>query len=311
MLEISVQTACWWNESDPEGSFRFIKERGFEAVDYNMDNHLPADRIPKGDLTTFFDQSVEELIEYYRPIKAAADKYGIRFAQMHGPFPMFVKDRDDINEYVLMATEKSLEVAKFLECPAVVVHPVKRSTKEKERACNLAIYRALMPTAKRTGVKVCLENLFGGYKSHVLEGPCSDAEEACWYLDLLNEEAGEECFGFCFDVGHANLVGRNMRKYLNILGKRLTILHIHDNDGTTDSHMMPFTQVYKWGTKFYTDWDGLIEGLRDIGYTGALNFETFRVLCTFPASTKPEVLSLIAAIGREFKARMLAPKEEN
>ena len=288
MLEISVQTACWWNESDPEGSFRFIKERGFEAVDYNIDNHLPADCIPKGELTTFFDRSVEELIEYYRPIKAAADKYGIRFAQMHGPFPMFVKDRDDINEYVLMATEKCLEVAKFLECPAVVVHPVKRSTKEKERDCNLAIYRALMPTAKRTGVKVCLENLFS-----------------------LNEEAGEECFGFCFDVGHANLVGRNMRKYLNILGKRLTILHIHDNDGTTDSHMLPFTQVYKWGTRFYTDWDGLIEGLRDIGYTGSLNFETFRVLRTFPASTKSEVLSLIAAIGREFKARMLAPKEEN
>lgn len=311
MLEISVQTAWWWNESDPEGSFRFIKERGFEAVDYNIDSHLPSAGIPKGELTTFFDQSVEELIEYYRPIKEAADKYGIRFAQMHGPFPMFVKDRDDINAYLIQATEKTLEIAKFLGCPAVVVHPVGRSTKEKEYACNLEIYRALMPTAKRTGVKVCLENLFRSYKDHMLEGPCADAEEACWYLDTLNAEAGEECFGFCFDVGHANLVGRNMRKYLNTLGKRLTILHIHDNNGRTDSHMMPMTQTYKWGTKFYLDWDGFIDGLRDIGYTGVLNFETFRVLQMFPKSVKPEALSLIAALGREFRARILAPKEEN
>ncbi len=137
MLEISVQTACWWNESDPEGSFRFIKECGFEAVDYNIDNHLPAACIPKGELTPFFDQSVEELLAYYAPIKAAAEKYGIRFAQMHGPFPMFVKDREDINQYLIMATEKSLEVAKFLGCPAVVVHPVTRSTKEKEIPCNM------------------------------------------------------------------------------------------------------------------------------------------------------------------------------
>ena len=310
MLEISVQTACWLNESDPDASFRFIKECGFEAVDYNIDNHLPADCIPKGELTTFFDQSVEELIAYYTPIKAAADKYGIRFAQMHGPFPMFVKDREDINNYLLMATEKTLEVAKFLGCPAVVVHPVLRSTKEKEIPCNLAIYRALMPAAKRTGVKICLENLYGGYKMHVLEGPCSDVEEACRYIDTLNAEAGEECFGFCFDLGHANLVGRNVRKYLNALGKRLTILHIHDNDGTTDSHMLPMTQTYKWGTRFYTDWDGFIEGLRDIGYTGALNFETFRVLQKFPQSVKPQALALIAALGKDFRDRILAPKEE-
>lgn len=308
MLEISVQTACWWNEKDPEGSFRFIKECGFEAVDYNIDNHLPWPAIAKGELTTFFDQSTEELIEYYRPIKEAAEKAGIAFAQMHSPFPVFVKDREDINAYLLQATEKCLEVAKFLGCPAVVVHPTGRSTKEKEYNFNLSFYRSLIPAAKRTGVKVCLENLFGGYKSHVLEGPCADVEEACWYIDTLNEEAGADCFGFCFDVGHANLLGRNMQKYLNALGKRLTVLHIHDNNGTEDSHLLPMTQVH--GSKHCLNWDSFIEGLRDIGYTGALNFETFHALQMFPQSVKPEALSLIAALGREFRNRILAPKEE-
>lgn len=310
MLEISVQSACWYSDNDPDAGFKFIKECGFEAVDFNIDNHLPPSAITKGPLTDFYDKSVEELLEFYRPIKAAADKYGVAFAQMHAPFPLWVKDNEEVNAYMIMVMEKTLAVAQFLGCPAVVAHPITRSTKEKEYATNLPMYRAMIPAAKKYGVKVCLENLFSGYKGHVLEGACSSAEEACWYIDTLNAEAGEECFGFCLDVGHANLVGRNIREYINTLGKRLTILHLHDNNGATDSHMMPYTQTHNWGKDLYLDWEGVIEGLRDIDYRGALNFETFRVLTTFPQRVKPEALKLIAAIGQYFKERILTPKED-
>lgn len=305
MLEVSVQSACWWNENDPEWSFRFIRDCGFEGIDYSMDNHLIPDAICKGDFSGFFEQSVEELKEHYRPIKAAAEKYGVRFAQMHGPFPMRVKGMDMVEPNMIAVTEKVLEIAKFLDCPAVVVHPTYRTLKAEEWETNFRIYRALIPAAKRTGVKVCLENLFSNYKDHVIEGPCSDAVEACRYIDTLNAEAGENCFGFCFDVGHANLVGRNIRQYLNILGDRLTVLHIHDNNGATDGHMLPYTQTYRWGTNFYLDWEGLIEGLRDIGYRGPLNFETFRALLDFPKPTRPAMLKLVASIGEYFKARIL------
>ena len=92
-----------------------------------------------------------------------------------------------------------------------------------------------------------------------------------WYIDKLNAEAGGDMFGYCFDLGHANLVGANIREFVRALGDRLTVLHLHDNDAVTDQHLAPMTQKK-------TDWEGLILGLRDINYRGAINFETFNAL---------------------------------
>lgn len=311
MLEIGVQSACWYSENDPDGSLQFIKECGFGAVDFNIDTKLPGADIKAHIDNGFFSQSVEELCAFYRPLKEAIERQGVRISQMHAPFPVFQKDAPEYNEFLISVVEKTLAVAQYLGCPAVVVHPITRSTKEKERATNFALYRALIPAGKKYGVKICLENLFTTRKDRVIEGACSRAEDACYYIDTLNAEAGEEIFGFCLDIGHANLLGRNIRSYINTLGKRLTILHIHDNNGATDSHMMPYTQTYNWGKDLYLNWEDVIEGLRDIDYRGVIAFETFRVLERFPKPVYPEALKLIAAIGAYFRERILTPKEEN
>ena len=46
---------------------------------------------------------------------------------------------------------------------------------------------------------------FNGY---IYEGTCTDAVEACYYVDTLNDIAGEKLFGFCFDTGHALAASR-------------------------------------------------------------------------------------------------------
>ena len=159
--------------------------------------------------------------------------------------------------------------------------------------------------AVKTGVKICLENLFKTYKGRVIEGPCSDVSEACWYLDTLNAEAGCEAFGFCLDVGHANLLGRDVKEYIKKLGKRLTVLHIHDNDGKGDLHGMPYTFTRNWGADMICDWNGFVEGLKEIGYEGALGFETFRVLTAcFPRELWPSALKLISDTGKYFATRI-------
>ena len=66
-------------------------------------------------------------------------------------------------------------------------------------------------------MKVCLENLLNLYEWDPYEGNCSNADEAVWFLDTLNAEAGEEVFGFCFDVGHAVLTGANLYQYLTTI----------------------------------------------------------------------------------------------
>lgn len=309
MLKVGVQSGPWYNENDPDGSFRYIRECGFEAVDFNIDTKLPGDNIRKGPLTTFFDQSIEELKDFYRPMKEAAEKNGITISQMHAPFPLWVKDNEAVNDYMIMVVDKICAVCAYVGCPALVVHPITLPDKDEELAVNYAMYRRMAPSGKKYGVKLCLENLFASFRGRMIEGACTDPQEACRYLDTLNAEAGAEVFGFCFDVGHANLTARNIQKYLKCIGKRLTILHIHENDGTGDLHMIPYTHTRNNGKDPNCDWEGFIAGMRAIGYEGTLSFETFRVLGNFPKPLHTDALRLISAIGKYFAARIEAPEE--
>ncbi len=304
MHKIGVQSAGIFSPEEYEQGFATLAAHGFTCVDFNIDSYLPSEVVRKGEPGgLFMEKTVEELFEYFAPVKESAARHGIEITQMHGPFPLWVKDRDgDMNPFVLEATKKCIAVAGFLGCPHIVVHPISAQyllSKEKERELNYELYRALMPTAKQYGVKICLENLFAGLGGRIVEGPCSDVSEACTYIDTLNAEAGEEVFGFCLDVGHSSLTARHLKEYIIALGDRLSILHIHDNDGVTDLHMIPYSYL-KNSKNHMIDWNGFIAGLREIGYKGNLCFETFRVMQMFPKDTHPQLLDLLHAIGVHF-----------
>ena len=302
MLEICVQSGKWYQENDPEWSFRLIHECGFEGIDYSMNLLLDCKELLKGIPSKFFDQSTEEMLAYYRPVKEAAQRYGVKILQMHAPMPLYVEGREDIDEYLIQSVDKCCAVCGFLGCPALVVHSALHPDKAAEKEINLQMYRKLIPSAKKYGVKICPENIYDWNKGHILEGPCSDVMEACWYVDTLNEEAGEEIFGFCLDVGHANLLGRNIHKFILGLGKRLTILHIHDNSSEVDEHLIPYT-VFTHGI----DWNGFLTGLREIGYTGPLSFEISPAINLLPEDAKAEGLKLAGAVGRSFRKRIMEP----
>ena len=304
MLEISVQTGgLQYNDQNADEVFGLIAKAGFEAIDFNIDPHLPPAAIRKGPLTDFFDRSVEELIEYYRPVKAAAEKHGITFGQMHAPFPLWVEGKPEVNAYMIESVEKCAALCQFLSCPLLVVHPMTRPTKEEEWEVNMTMYRAMIPAGKKYGVKLCLENLPQGARGRTVEGVCCDAAEVCDYLDTLNAEAGEELFGFCFDLGHANILGLRVREFLKGIGHRLSCLHLHDNDGQSDWHTAPYTCM--GGADYATDWEGLLAGLTEIGYRGTLSFETFRATKGLPRRLQAEMLHYIAEVGYYFKDRIL------
>ena len=304
MLEISVQTGgLQYNDINADEVFAMIAKAGFAAIDFNIDPHLPPAAINKGPLTDFFDQSVEEFLTYYRPVKEAAAKNGISFGQMHAPFPLWVEGKPEVNAYLLRSVEKCVALCVYFGCPALVVHPVTRPSKREEWEVNMEMYRAMIPFARGKGVKLCLENLIHGARGRTVEGVCCDAAEACAYLDALNAEAGEELFGFCFDLGHANILGLRVRDFINGIGKHLTVLHLHDNNGVSDWHTAPYTCMS--GAYYSTDWEGLIEGLKDINYRGTLNFETFRATKGLPRRLQAEMLHYIATVGDYFKDRIL------
>lgn len=306
---ISIQSGDWYDETDDEKSMALAKACGIEALDFNIDHVINPWEYVKGEKFPLCDLPTDAFVAHFAPMKAAAEKYGIAFSQMHAPFPTWFEDNAEATDYLLQVVEKVIAVCAFVGCPALVVHPytsIESEKRERDLQINLEMYRRLMPTAKKYGVKICLENLFRSVRNRVVEADvCTNAEDFCELIDTLNAEAGEDIFGFCFDVGHANITGKNLRAYLNRIGKRLTLLHIHDNDGCGDKHLMPYTQTTDlWGNDLATDWEGFLAGLRDIGYEGNLSFETYKTTVLFPKEVEKELLSLIVAIGKYFRKRI-------
>lgn len=222
------------------------------------------------------------------------------------PYPVYVPAGEkQVNDYLRNeVAPKSMAVCAFLKCPYIVVHGFKLArflgSEEKEWEETEKFINFIAPMAKEMGITLCIENLYDGIGNHLVEGPCCDAVKAAERIDRINEKYRAEVLGFCFDTGHANLVGIDFESFLTTLGGRLKVLHIHDNDGRDDLHQIPFTFAKTRENKTSTDWEGFVRGLRQIGFQGTLSFETAPVLSAFPETMKQDALSFIARIGEYF-----------
>jgi sugar phosphate isomerase/epimerase len=59
------------------------------------------------------------------------------------------------------------------------------------------------------------------------------------YLDFLFDNIKSDKLKFCYDSGHNNCFTPEI-DCLGKYGDKLIALHLHDNDGTCDQHLLPF-----------------------------------------------------------------------
>ncbi len=164
---------------------------------------------------------------------------------------------------------------------------------------NRKKYLALAGWANENGIKILLENQCKEIGGHFVRGVCSDAVQACEWIDALNEDAGEKCFGFCLHVGSANLCGQNMYEMIKVLGDRLEAVILTDGDGHEACALLPFTCSRKG--KSSTDWLGLIRGLREMNFDGELIVDYSDTAAAFSPILRPQLLQLVKATGDYFK----------
>lgn len=306
MLRIGTQSKNVVSIENPEEGFRMLKEAGFSCCDFSLNEFLLNTDLYKGKVNHFFAQLDEELFEFFKPYKDGAANAGITINQMHMPYPIFVpKAKDKINDFLMNeVAPKSMKICGYFDCPNIVIHGYKAAdilgSEEKEWECTERFIDSIAPLAIENHTVICIENLYTGIGSHIVEGPCCNAELTAERIDRVNERYGAEVLGFCFDTGHANIVGIDMEDFITTLGTRLRVLHIHDNDGRQDLHQIPFTFTRTRENKASTDWDGFIRGLAKIGFDGVLSFETAPVLTSFPPEMKRDALVFIAKIGEYF-----------
>jgi sugar phosphate isomerase/epimerase len=64
--------------------------------------------------------------------------------------------------------------------------------------------------------------------------------------DMLFSRYGS-AMGLCFDTGHALMACKdNCLEYAQRYADRLFMIHIHDNHGTSDEHLIPFEGNFDW-----------------------------------------------------------------
>jgi sugar phosphate isomerase/epimerase len=289
MLEIGVQSRGIIRESVIEVGYKRIKQAGITCVDYNIVS-------PEG--------STEKLkVTYFKKHQECAARYGMRFSQVHAPIFKYDPNRPYKMEYILEEMKKSIAICSLLGSPYLVMHPLELAFelgRVKEEKINQEYFGSLVEEARRHDVMICIENMPYRRAGRVWEGACSEARKTVEYIDILNKKAGEERFGACFDVGHANVLGKNLREEVRALGSHLKVLHIHDNDGVTDSHQLPYSFSDARSELCTTDWSGYLLGLREIGFGGVLSFETYRSFTSYPGVLQDSLLQYLYRIGVNF-----------
>jgi sugar phosphate isomerase/epimerase len=88
---------------------------------------------------------------------------------------------------------------------------------------SLKTWIPLNRRAEDIGVKIAVENIF---------------EEEPSNLKLLAEEMSSKNFGICFDTGHFNLFSKlELLDWLKMIKPYIVEIHLHDNNGSEDSHI--------------------------------------------------------------------------
>jgi len=136
---------------------------------------------------------------------------------------------------------------KTYEIPTAVMHVSSGDNPPPFGQLGLDRFKRLIEKAERDGVTIALENL-----------------RKPEYLDFVFTNIKSGKLKFCYDCGHENCFTPDI-DYLAKYGDQLAALHLHDNDGTGDQHLLPFS-----GT---VNWKRIIAHLKRIGYKKPLTLE--------------------------------------
>lgn len=243
---------------------------GADSVDFD----LCGEENDYRNVNSLYGKGFEAVEEYYTALKKRADSIGIIIGQTHGKMTGFVNDSSE-DAALVKNTEYDCFATAVLGSDVCVVHNATsiflgaKPDPELMHRLSLDMFKAILPYAKRNGIKIATET-FGDavrYSACDFFGNMVEFERAYEAVEELKEL--RDSFTACVDTGHSNKAMRygnpTPAEVIRRLGKRVTVLHLNDNDTFTDQHKIPMT-----GT---IDWNDVMDALDEIGYNGIYNME--------------------------------------
>ena len=242
----------------------------------------------------------EELHNVMKPMLEQCAKKRLHCSIAMSPYLMRHTKRDDLNGLIRELAGESIKICGQIGCRFLIVRPLFAGIPDYEIwNRNREFYLYLANCAKEYDVQILLENQCKDMNGRLVRGICADAYAAAEWVDRLNAEAGEECFGFCMDVGTCNLCSQNMYDFAVILGNKLKAVILRDCDGNTERDLLPFTAGKKGQTQ--TDWLNLIRGLREIDFDGELVINFAETVGAFSHLFRPQLIKLAKSVADYFK----------
>lgn len=258
-----------------EGMAKLLRDVGIDGVDFDVR------RGAKAPYPT--DDEIKALIT---SAQSALGANGLVCVQAHGPFGMKETCAHDMSDEIFARTVNSFYHYAKLGAKYVVVHPFGVSDPEKDEIPgNAEMYRALLPYAKDAGVKIATENVF----HRTMQTPEK--------VNRLLHTVADEDLVFCFDTGHSTVVGIPPEEFISKVDPHfLQVLHLHDNDGVHDRHMLPYTGVMNW--------DNIIAALKAANYKGDVNLEIPLYIQGMFTEALPEAMALAAKVANRIREKL-------
>jgi sugar phosphate isomerase/epimerase len=218
---LSMTTAFVQDTGNPKPYLRRIAEAGFSHVHWH--HHCTTDFI-------YARCEVDQ-------IAAWLDTFGLRLSDVHasdGIEKCWTSPVEYERQAGVELVKNRIWMAAYLGCHTVVLHLPAEPEDAEERAIFwvqvLQSLNELAPVARAHDVMLALENL------------PSDNSLA---IEKVLTRYPPDYIGICYDTGHGNCSGSGL-ELLERFRHRLLALCVHDNDGTTDQHGLPFTGTVDW-----------------------------------------------------------------
>lgn len=247
-------------------------------------------------------ENPSEISFFYDKIISVCKEKGLEIPIARGVCLARDTKRTDLYEVLLEIQKECIRLCGKIGCRYLVIRPLYPNTTdgcESRWELNRCYYLRLAETARENHVVILLENQCRSIHGHMVRSVCSDSYEAVQWIDALNQEAGEERFGFCLDVGTCSICGLDMYEFAVTLGSRIQAVVLRDCDGQNESSMLPFTCTCFGQAQ--TDWLRLIRGLREIGFDGNLLLNLQDTVGVFSPLLRPQLMALANATAEYFK----------
>jgi sugar phosphate isomerase/epimerase len=218
------------------------------------------------------------------------DAAGLAADSLHGYFQLEPGDLPGsdlsspdtaVRQGVIEVLRREAEFARAIGCRDVIVHPVapgQESADQRRRDSFVEAVAALAETGRRDDVRFLVENMprpmFG-----------SDAR----LLRQAVDAAGGRHVGLNYDSGHAMLAGDPVGA-VRAMGPRLWGIHLHDNLGEKDDHMIPGTGRVPL--------EEIARALAEVGYGGTFMLEVYRPTDEVRRDLTAERLAFIERLRR-------------